>query len=205
MGKMFIVAIEGLDKSGKATQTRMLADALTAEGLNVVHSEFHRYDTPTGELIAKWLRKEYEASQETIELLMAADKQAQQDNFRKLEEAGVEVLILDRYTLSQLVYATANEVSLSWSYELQRQMRQPDLNIVIDIPAKVSMARKGKHNGGVNDRYESDLELLKKVRMLYKIMDSNTTIIDGMKSIDELYEQITTIVMDRLASADMNV
>lgn len=199
MGKLFIVAIEGLDKSGKATQTRMLANALREKGLNVEQGEFHRYDTPTGELIAKWLRKEYEVSQETIELIMAADKQAQQGKFIELEEAGVEVLILDRYTMSQLVYAAANEVSLPWSVDLQEQMRKPDLNIVIDIPATVSMERKGKHNGGVNDRYESDLELLKKVRLLYKIMDYKAPVIDGMKSIDEIHKDILTIVMDRMA------
>lgn len=205
---MKIIAIEGLDKSGKYTASTLLAERLLLDGYRVVQSEFHRYDTPTGELIAKWLCGEWDVDQLTIELVMAADKQAQQQWFQELEESGnVDVLILDRYTASQMVYSQANGVDLEWASRLQDHMRQPDHEILIDIPAEVSMARKGKHNNGENDRYESDLELLKDVRkryidyiqpMLPEFETPDNLIVDGQKSIDNIHEDIYRFVSQKL-------
>lgn len=192
---MKIIAIEGLDKSGKHTQSKMLAEYLESKGYNVVQSEFHRYDTPTGELIMKWLRKEWDVDQATIELIMAADKQAQQDWFNDLEVVqGVDFLILDRYTRSQLAYALANGVSGHWVKQLQMCMRPPNLEILIDIPAEVSMERKGKW--GDNDRYESDLKLLKDVRAIYNVFIKN--VIDGEQSVEEVHRDIIKEVDEEL-------
>jgi dTMP kinase len=188
--KMKIIAIEGLDKSGKHTQTNMLVEHLRNQGFNVVQSEFHRYDTPTGELIMKWLRKEWNVSQTTIELIMAADKQAQQEWFYDLEKNNVDFLVLDRYTMSQFVYSLANDMEKSWVLQLQRFMRKPDLNIFIDIPGEESMKRKGKW--GENDRYESDLALLNEVRSLFFWYSKN--IVDGMGTPEEVHKDIVELV-----------
>jgi dTMP kinase len=188
--KMKIIAIEGLDKSGKHTQTNMLVEHLRNQGFNVVQSEFHRYDTPTGELIMKWLRKEWNVSQTTIELIMAADKQAQQEWFYDLEKNNVDFLVLDRYTMSQFVYSLANNMEKPWVLQLQRFMRKPDLNIFIDIPGEESMKRKGKW--GENDRYESDLALLNEVRSLFFWYSKN--IVDGMGTPEEVHKDIVELV-----------
>ncbi|GAK42134.1 putative thymidylate kinase [Paenibacillus sp. TCA20] len=204
MKKMFIIALEGLDKSGKATQAKLLTEALREKGLKVEQSEFHRYDTPTGELIAKWLRKEYPVSQATIELIMAADKHAQQEYFNELEAAGVDVLILDRYTLSQFVYGIVNEMPYDWCEKLQELLRKPDMDIVIEIPPELSMERKGKHNGGVNDRYESDLNLLHQVSFAYRIFRrKDHPIIDGNAPIEDVHEEIKKEVIARLKDEDI--
>ena len=196
---MKIIALEGLDKAVKATQSRLLAEALQKQGVSVIQSEFHRYDTPTGGLIAKWLRREYLVDQITIELLIAADKQAQQEWIQSLEEQGVDVLILDRYTLSQFVYAQANGVDKNFVLTLQQFMRQPDHNIIIDILAEVSMSRKGKHNNGENDRYESDLAMLRKVRELYLTSVKPTDlVVDGTKEIEEIHQAVYNFVVHQL-------
>ncbi|WP_090646389.1 dTMP kinase [Paenibacillus sp. UNC496MF] len=200
---MKIVAIEGLDKSGKATQTKLLREALEQQGHKVATSEFHRYDTPTGKLVMDWLTGKYDVDQLTIEFIMAADKQAQQGWFRELDAMGYDILILDRYTLSQQAYAKANKVPASLVNELQRHMIAPDINIIIDIPANISMTRKGKHNDGQNDRYESDLAMLMRVREYY-LNSWNCFILDGEMSIEHIHEKMyrfTTALMEgRLAS-----
>ncbi|MCR8641440.1 dTMP kinase [Paenibacillus sp. N1-5-1-14] len=194
MVKIKIVVISGLDKSGKHTQANMLTARLESDGYRVVKSEFHRYDTETGKLIRKWLNREWDVNQISIELLMACDKQAQQEWINELEMEGVDLLILDRYILDQEVYASANGADTKWVKELQRYMRQPDINIIIDIPSEVSMARKGKHNNGDNDRYESDKEMLDAVRKYYSDYSNNnknTTIyIDGMQSIEDIHSEL---------------
>jgi dTMP kinase len=198
---VYIIALEGLDKSGKFTQAKLLTERLIKDGYNVKQSEFHRYGTPTGKLIMDWLTGKWNVSQHTIELIMTADKQAQQDWFKQLENAAYDFLILDRYTLSQSTYGVATGIDGRWILELQKYMRKPDLDIVIDIPAEVSMSRKGKHNNGVNDRYESDLELLTKVRENYLAFSTvysapSKAIIDGNRDIEEIHSEIYKAVKE---------
>lgn len=180
------------DKSGKHSQSKLLATFLETLGYKVVQSEFHRYDTPTGELIMKWLSNEWDTDQKTIELIMTADKQAQQQWFEQLEQEGTDFLILDRYTTSQTVYSIANGIDPDWTEELQKYMRRTDVEILIDIPAEESMRRKGKHNNGENDRYESDLQLLNRVRQgyLHYFRRPNHFIIDGLQQIEQVHLEI---------------
>lgn len=163
MGKnMKIIAVEGLDKSGKHSTAKGLKEKLEADGYKVALSEFHNYSTPTGQLIRKWLYGEYQVSQMTIELIMAADKYAQKEYFEQLEAEGYDFLLLDRYVGSQYVYSEASGVPTSWIQKILQYLYVPDFEIFIDITPETSMKRKGKH--GDNDRYESDKEILKKAR-----------------------------------------
>lgn len=160
----YIIAIEGIDKSGKHTLAKGLVETFEAKGYTVEHSEFHRYDTPTGELIARYLKKEIELSDDAIELIMAADKINQLDYIRNCES---DILILDRYLLSQYAYAEAKNrlgMTTATAYKLHKvleDMPKADVTIILTLDPKVSMARKGKH--GDNDRYESDIRLLQAV------------------------------------------
>lgn len=201
---MKIIALEGLDKSGKHSQANLLIQSLADLGFVIEKSEFHRYDQPTGRLIMDWLVGKWDVDQLTIELVMAADKQAQQQWFDELEEAGIDILILDRYTASQKVYSMANNVSPMWTAALQQHMRKPDIEILIDIPPEESMSRRGKHNDGENDRYESDIELLSAVRELYK--NQIDIVIDGMQSIDDVHQDILRAIQPHLQveSASLN-
>lgn len=196
---MRIIAIEGLDKAGKHTQAKSLVRELTNKGYKVAQSEFHRYETPTGRLIMDWLTCQWDASQKTIELIMCADKQAQQDWFQELDKNNYDFLILDRYTLSQVAYGIANGIDGRWILDLQKYMRKPDIDIIIDIPAEMSMSRKGKHNNGDNDKYESDLEMLKRVRHNYLNISTHYSapvkrIVDGTKQISDIGTSIYKVI-----------
>lgn len=179
----------------------MLQSKLKSLGYKVERGEFHNYSTTTGKLIMDWLTKKWDTDQTTIELVMAANKQASQSWFKKLEDDGIDFLILDRYTLSQMVYGLATGSDGRWLSTLQNNMMRPNMDIVIDIPAEVSMTRKGKHNNGENDRYESDVKLLGQIRALYKKVSTDYSapvkhIVDGKNSIDEIHERIFEIVAE---------
>lgn len=198
---MKIIAIEGLDKSGKHSISKELEKHLILEGYKVVQSEFHRYDTPTGKIIASWLHEKSDLDGITIEYLMSADKQAQQSWFSKLEEKGVDFLILDRYVSSQTCYALAKGHDSDWIENLQKFMRKPDFEILLDISPEVSMSRKGKH--GDNDRYERNYAFLTDVRSNYiehfKKAPSSRVILDtSSKSINEIAEIVVHEVQNKL-------
>lgn len=192
---MKIIALEGLDKCGKFTQTKLLYERMKYEGFICEKSEFHRYDTPTGDLIRKFLYNEYDADKYTIELIMAADKQMQQNWFKKLKKQKTDFLILDRYTTSQIVYGLANGIKIEWIRSLQKYLTKPSLEIFIDIPVEKSMSRKGKNT--TDDKYETNKELLTKVRENYHCVFSNRSngfIVDGMMSIEEIHESIWLLI-----------
>jgi dTMP kinase len=188
---MKIIVLEGLDKAGKSTQVKLLGTALANLGKAVVVSRFHRYDTPTGKLIKAWLDGEYDVDQKTIELIMAADKVAQQPWMQMLEDAGADFLILDRYTTSQHVYSRASGSPPSWVGSLVRDCREPDMEIYIDITPEESMKRKGG-----NDRYESNLLFLNEVRSFYwkRFMKQGENVVDGTYAVEDVHNEILKIV-----------
>lgn len=194
---MKIIAIEGLDKCGKYSQTKKLVEYLRLQKFKVEQTAFHRYDTPTGKLIQQWLTKKWNVDQATIELVMAADKQAQQHWFKRLEEKGIDFLILDRYTSSQVAYSVASGMELEWVRSLQKNMKKPDLEIFIDITVEESMKRKGKHNNGVNDRYEESRKTLEGARTMFTQVPHIVTI-DGMRGIDAIHGDIVQAVQHLL-------
>lgn len=199
---MKIIAFEGMDKSGKHTASVQLAEYLIGLGYNVVQSEFHRYDTPTGKLIQDYLYGKYNVSNETIQLIMSADKQAQQDWIQELEDSGVDFLILDRYYLSQKVYSnyfidksnyTSDKTLLYKGIysDIIKCFRKADITIYLDNTAETSMSRKGQH--GENDLYEQNKELLEYVRSGYlkEVQKENQyLIISSEQSIEEVEKEM---------------
>lgn len=199
---MKIIAFEGIDKSGKRTQSELLARELSERGYSVVHSEFHRYDTPTGKIIRQFLDGEYKAPQIAIECIMAADKYAQLDWFKELEEQGTDVLILDRYILSQMVYAKSQDVDIDFMCELLELLPAPSFEFFLDVSVEESMARKGQH--GENDLYERDHAFLTKVRENYKRYfrlnkgDGKTAIIKAERPELEIHQDIVKQALEIL-------
>lgn len=200
---MIIIAFEGLDKSGKKSQSDLLQKALQEKGFKVEKSEFHRYDTPTGELIRQFLDGKYQVNQLAIECIMAADKYAQLDWMKEIS-GTTDVLIFDRYVTSQLVYSKANRIDIDFTANLLDRMPAPDFQIFLDIDPEESMSRKGKH--GDNDKYESDQELLTRARKYYTLCmnmeeeDNKALTVDGTLSIEEMHQQIMNRVLPLLES-----
>ena len=196
---MYIVAIEGLDKSGKHTQTMALKNHLTSLGYKVETDSYHQYDSPTGKLIREFLDGKYEASVETISLLIAADKHAQQERYRAMKESGeVDYLLIDRYVGSQIVFMLAQGIDEEYAYMLQKNLIQPDIEILLDVTVETSMSRRGKY--GDNDVYERNYELLSKVRTGFLDYFKNEPVIyvEG-KSVDEVHSELIEIFKEEMS------
>jgi dTMP kinase len=183
-----IISVEGLDKSGKKTQTQMLVEHLRSLGYKVAQSETPNYNTPTGALIKDWLAKKYLVNQRTIEFVYTANRQELQEWFDQLEMEGYDFVVMDRYLGSQRAYALATGSTMEWVAQMQKYMRQPDIEIYIDITPEESMKRKGKHNDGNNDRYEEDKKLLYSVRHIYR--SRMNVQINGMQPIEKVSQEI---------------
>lgn len=190
---MLILVLEGIDKTGKSTQSAKLAQTLTDQGYRVEVSEFHRYDTPTGKLIRQFLDGEYEVPQVAIECVMAADKYAQAQWFEGLEK-NTDILILDRYILSQLVYSKSLGLDVDFMTNLLQYLKEPDFHIYLDISPESSIERRRGEEE--NDKYERDHSLMTTARNNYltiiekEVENNKAIIVDATLPIDEVHNQI---------------
>ena len=70
-----LIVLEGLDGSGKATQTKLLFDALKAKGENVMRVTFPNYDSPSSALVKMYLAGEFGVRIEDTVLVRENDVQ----------------------------------------------------------------------------------------------------------------------------------
>ncbi|MFD1795333.1 dTMP kinase [Paracoccus aurantiacus] len=154
---MFI-SFEGIDGSGKSTQARMLAEALLAEGQEVVLTR-----EPGGSDGAEAIRRllveggtDRWSAETEILLFNAARRDHLERTIRPALERGATV-ITDRFADSTRVYQGVTRGDLSATVEALHKLMigiEPDRTFVIDIDPAEGLAR-GVARGGTEDRFES--------------------------------------------------
>lgn len=160
--KGLLVAFEGLDQSGKQTQTKGLYDRLTEQGRASRLLSFPDYETPIGAEIGRALRGERHYTADVMQLLYVANRYECKRDITADTNRGT-ILICDRYLASSVAYGEAQGLDPAWLLNIQRYLPQPDITILLDIPPEVSARRKQAGR----DKYEQDLALLARVRQSY--------------------------------------
>ena len=172
-GKLYV--IEGVDGSGKATQTELLYQALLAEGKPVRKVSFPDYDSPSSSLIKMYLNGEFGTDPQSVNafatsVFFAVDRFA---SFRKdwqefYQNGGI--IIADRYVTSNLVHqagkisdAAEKERYIQWLSDLEYNifgLPKPDCVIFLDMPPAYSLKLRQQRNelkqGLTADIHEAD-------------------------------------------------
>lgn len=191
---MKLISFEGIDASGKETQSKMLYEYLQKKGYKVVFESFPRYDTPIGSLIKKILLGEVKVTSEALHMLYEVDRIDFMEEVEQLEKQNYDFLILDRYTHSNVAYGVANNLSYNWLNLLQGYVRKPDIVFLLDITVDKSMERRQDRE----DIVEGNMELLNKVRMAYTVLAKNDPTIIPMWIGKSSPEQTHETVIDYL-------
>ena len=194
-----LIAIEGLDQSGKETQAQRLRERLREAGHKVRLLSFPDYGTSIGEEIARALQGEREYGSDVMQLLFVANRHERREAILEWMAGGL-ILVCDRYRASTIAYGDALGLETTWLEDIQRRLPRADLTIFIDI-APTTAAKRKAHG---RDRYESDLSLLERVRASYQrqAVDPSWIRIDGEPTIDEVAQQIFAAVAERLTGRD---
>ena len=192
-----VIAFEGLDQSGKQTQSERLAAVLRAEGRRVEFLSFPEYPTAIGQEIGKALRGEREYEADTLQLLYIANRYEFRPRMREWLAAGA-VVICDRYLASSIAYGEAQGLDPEWLRDVQRHLPAPVLTIVLDIPPEVSLQRKGAGR----DKFERDLPLLSRVRASYQRQAGapDWVLIDGQQEVGQVAAAVIHAVRARLST-----
>lgn len=151
MGKL--IALEGLDGSGKTTQTGILIEKLKEENaINTLHIKFPDYDSPSSSLVKMYLAGDFGKNPEDVNAYAAStfyavDRYASyKANWEKEYQAG-SLIIVDRYVTSNIIYQLSKlpknqwDEYINWLEELEYirlGIPRPDKVIYLEVPVEIS-------------------------------------------------------------------
>ena len=198
---LFIV-LEGIDGSGTTTQLGLLERHLQGRGRRV-HATREPSTGPIGRLLREILLGDHKSPAGApvdglaMALLFAADRR---DHLaREMSPAlaaGFDV-VSDRYLLSSLAYQ-AQEAERDWVAGLARELRVPDLTLLLDLPVEVAAARR-RAAGRPDERYDADA-VQARVAARYRelcAVDPRAVTLDAARSVAEVASAVAATV-DRL-------
>jgi len=177
-----LIVIEGVDSSGKATQTEILHKRLCDKFDNVKKVSFPNYDSPSSAIVKMYLNGDFGTDASSVNAYTASsffaiDRYASVNGEWKDIFEGDGIIVADRYTTSNMVHQAAKidisadkDAFLDWLYDFEYNklmLPKPDKVIFLDMPVKYAKElmenRKNKYNGSeVKDIHESDTEYLTK-------------------------------------------
>lgn len=176
-----LIVIEGLDGSGKTTQSSLLFERFEREGKNPRLLSFPCYDDPSSALIKMYLNGELAPDANQINayaasVLYTVDRFA---SYRKdwmdfYQKGGL--LIANRYTTSNIVHQMCKlpkdewDEYIEWLEDTEYSkigIPCPDMVIYLDMPIEVSQKlMSGRYQGDENkkDIHERDVKYLESCR-----------------------------------------
>jgi dTMP kinase len=186
MQKNLFIALEGIDGSGKSTQTKLLTEKLLNRG-HKVYSTFEPTNNQIGKLIRDILKGNAKADHRIIAGLFVADRLDHLLNeeygiVKKLEEGYT--VITDRYLFSSYAYQGAH-MNIDWVIQanaMSAEILRPDVNIFIDVAPEESMQRL--HANRDNIELFETLDNLKLVRSKYMEAFEKLKSVETIFSID---------------------
>lgn len=216
-----LIIIEGGDGSGKATQTKALAERLSREGYNVRTVSFPNYDSPAAMPVKMYLAGDFGHKPSDVNPFVASTLYAV-DRFASYRMEWEDfyksggIILADRYTTSNMIHqmvkyedAKERQQFLSWLEDLEFVkfgLPRPDCVCLLDMPLKTSEAlmkdRVHKTGGATGDIHEHDHEYLRRVHGAYdelvqtyewqRVPCANEA--GDLRSIEEIHEDVYDVV-----------
>ncbi|MBN1175996.1 thymidylate kinase [Candidatus Woesearchaeota archaeon] len=217
---MVFVVIDGIDGTGKGTQSLMLMKRLIAEGYSVKLMDFPRHSNPSAYFVDAYLNGEFSDKAEdvhpkTASLFYALDRfAAKKEMVSHLSSGGI--IISNRYVssnkghqLGKIKDSTGRDEFLYWLDDLEYGilgLPREDVNILLNASPKVSQINVDKkstrsYTSKKRDLHEFDLEHLASAREAYSYVaqKENWHVIDCapkhvMRPVEDIHEEIYSIV-----------
>lgn len=179
MGKLIV--FEGLDGSGKETQTKILAERLIKKNLKVKRVEYPNYKEEYSSLVKLYLNGKIYKDLFKVNSYAAAGFYAS-DHYLTFEKNWKEkylkdyIIIADRYVSSNAIYQMAKLKVLKWNsflnwlydYEFLRlKLPKEDFLIYLDVDLNISknLIKKRKGEKDIHEKNFSYLEKCQKAAL----------------------------------------
>lgn len=192
------ITFEGIDGSGKSTQSRRFADLLRDQGTDLIFTREPGGSAGAEEIRNLLLTGETDRwSAETEILLFTA---ARRDHLEKTIQPALDAgttVVCDRFADSTRVYQGATRGDLRSKVDALHELmigREPDLTFIIDMDPAVALERGLARKSG-EDRFEDfGLGFQETLRhgflSLAKAFPDRCVLIDGNRTIDQIASEI---------------
>ena len=190
-----IIVFEGGDQAGKKTQSALLQRKLKSAKIKATVFSFPDYSTPIGKEISKYLHGKRKFPPQVIHCLLAANRWEKLDEIKKAQQKN-SIVIMNRYSESNLVYGLVNGLKLDWLENLDFGLPKSDLVILLDVPQIESFSRKRSNR----DRFEKDKNFAIKISKTYRkiAVKKRWRIVDATKSNQAVHEDIMKIFRKKI-------
>ncbi len=184
MKKTRVIAIEGIDGSGKSVQFQLLAQACKDRGLRVEQREYPVYHSYFGGAVGQLLSGQAGVQADQVDgksmaLWFALDRWEDLQTYR---DGQADVLLINRYVLSNGVYQSIREIDLGkpdlvdWVFDLEYNhfgLPRADVFVFYDVEpaqARENVLKKGHRDylgNECRDVYEASGGIQRRAREKY--------------------------------------
>ena len=184
--KGIFIAIDGIDGSGKATQTKLLIKRLKSGGYKVKELDFPQYGKKSAALAEEYLNGEFGAAEEVgpyrASIFFACDRYAARKKILDWLKSGY-IVIANRYVAANMGHQGGKikkiferQKYFRWLHNLEYkifEIPQPDFNLILHVDAAVAQKlalrkkRRSYLKRGKADIHELDLKHLKNAEKIY--------------------------------------
>lgn len=182
-----IITIEGIDGSGKGTQTDLLVARLRQIGKNVKTFDFPRYGNPSARNVERYLNGEFgtpaDVGPQLGSWFFAEDRKAAAPEIHDAVSQG-EIVVCNRYVLSNSAHQGGKIEDMQkryaffqWNDRIEYEVNnipKPDINPVLFIPPEASRelvlqkVEREHLEGKKLDAHEADIYHLRNTYNVYR-------------------------------------
>jgi len=193
------IVFEGLDGSGQSTQANLLKDFLINKGLGVVLTKEPTKVSSVSPKIRQVLDKILKMTPSTLQELFVQDRKEHLENLIIPALKEGKMVISDRYFFSTFAYGVFSGLKLNWLMKINDDFLVPDLTMILKVSPETCVARIQKR--GIAVTLFEEMQKLRGVWQTYAILPDyigNAYIIDGEKTIEEVFTQVKSLVHSKL-------
>jgi dTMP kinase len=192
---MYIV-LEGIDGTGKSTQTKLLQEHLLKEGYQV-ETVVEPTKSEIGKLIRVQLKNEestQDTNQQILALLFAADRLTLKDRILEVKGDKTKFILSDRSFYSSIAYQDNPNIDMQWLRKVNDYTPQPDMMILLDLDEDEAIKRCDE-----TEVFETK-EFLRRTRQKYLkfLEEENTYKIDASQTVEQVHEDICKLIEENI-------
>jgi dTMP kinase len=196
-----LISFEGIDASGKNTQSGLLHNWLKSKGTPTEYISFPDYETAIGKEIRSFLSGKSQLGIEARHILYSANRYEHKDKIERWLDDG-KVVVINRYCESNIAYGVASGLPLDWLKEIESRMPQSDYVFFLKSTPELSQKRKF-----IRDKFETDATYLASVSKVYEALaeGENWFSIDADRTVELIHYEITQLVSNLLLESGAKV
>lgn len=200
MSQGIFIVVEGIDGTGKSTQSKRLAEWFRSRGREVVLSR-EPTDGPWGKKLRESATTGRLSAEEELECFLN-DRREHVEMSIKPALAEGKVVILDRYYFSTMAYQGARGFDPA---EIRRRNEvfapQPDLLLILDLSVESAHGRIGARGDTANEFEQRDT--LSRCREIFLSLREEpfACVIDAEPSLNEVTADILSVVTAKFPDA----